>query len=186
MTLDMADVVRTVFRGHPAAVSLVTADAGGRPAALTVTSMISVSVAPPMVCFSLSSESSSAPDILAAETVVAHLLGAEETWLARIAGRTPDVAVWPELDVVGCLALMERNHRAFAALAAAGEGELSRMVEYRTSQGVAFTNNVAEILHHAAMHGMYHRGQVALEVRRLGGTPRATDLIVYLREAQVG
>jgi len=111
----------------------------------------------------------------------AHLLGAEETWLARIAGREPTVPVWPEIDLERCRALMASNHGQFRELLDAGAAALDRHVTYRNSRGEEFTNTVSEILHHVAMHGMYHRGQVALEVRRLGGEPLATDLIVYLR-----
>ena len=50
--------------------------------------------------------------------------------------------------------------------------------------GASFTNTVEEILHHVVMHGMYHRGQVALGVRHAGGTPLATDFIAFLREAE--
>lgn len=113
--------------------------------------------------------------------VWAHLLAAEATWLARIEGRTPEVAIWPELTLAESRALMGRNHAAIAHLADADAAEHRRLVNYRNSRGEAFRQGVGEILHHVAMHGMYHRGQVALEVRRLGGEPQATDLILYLR-----
>lgn len=112
----------------------------------------------------------------------AHILAAEATWLARIADRVPEVPVWPDLTRAECDALMGRNHEAIAHLAGASPAEFDRVVTYRNSRGDAFRNTVAEILHQVAMHGMYHRGQVAMEVRRLGGTPQATDLIFYLRE----
>lgn len=114
----------------------------------------------------------------------AHILAAEATWLARIAGRAPEVPVWPDLTRAECDALMGRNHEAIAALADAPAEELERLVTYRNSRGDAFRNTVSEMLHQVALHGMYHRGQVAMEVRRLGGTPQATDLIFYLRETQ--
>ncbi len=111
----------------------------------------------------------------------AHLLGAEATWLARLAGRIADVAVWPELDVAECRALMTRNHEELSRITDGSAAEMTRAITYRNSHGEQFTNTVAGILHHVALHGMYHRGQVALEVRRRGGVPLSTDLIVYLR-----
>lgn len=114
----------------------------------------------------------------------AHLLAAEATWLARIDDRPPEVPVWPELTLEACRALMERNHAAFTELLAAPVSTLERAVTYRNSRGDEFTDTVAEILYHVAMHGMYHRGQVALDVRRLGGAPLSTDLIAYLREQE--
>lgn len=111
-----------------------------------------------------------------------HLLGAEATWLARIEGFTSDVGVWPELDLGAARVLMAVNHATFLRLADATGEALAVRVEYRNSAGEAYANPISEILHHVALHGMYHRGQVALEVRRQGGTPIGTDLITYLRE----
>lgn len=119
------------------------------------------------------------PDLV---RIWAHILAAEATWLARIEGRTPEVAVWPDLTLAECHALMERNHEAIAHLAGAPASELERVVTYRNSRGDAFRNSVSDILHQVVMHGMYHRGQVTLDVRRLGGAPQATDLIFYLRD----
>lgn len=113
----------------------------------------------------------------------AHILGAEATWLARLAGRDAGVAVWPDADLSGCAALAARNHEELARYGGELDGEhRGRRVTYRNTRGDEFTNTVEEILHHVALHGMYHRGQVALLVREAGGTPLATDLIAYLRE----
>ena len=72
------------FRAHPAGVALVTADAGGGPVALTATSVASVSADPPMLMFSVSDASSSSPTIAVADTVVVHLLRAEQLHLAKL------------------------------------------------------------------------------------------------------
>jgi uncharacterized damage-inducible protein DinB len=112
-----------------------------------------------------------------------HLLAAEATWLARLEGVAPTVAVWPTLTLAECTALAERNHEAFARYAQELDGaHRGRRVTYRNSRGDEFANTVEEILHHVALHGMYHRGQIARAVRDGGGTPLATDLIAYLRE----
>lgn len=110
----------------------------------------------------------------------AHLLGAEANWLARIAGTTPAVAIWPTLTLAESGAVMARNHEGYRALLAAGG--LDRVVDYANSRGDTFRNPVAEILHHVTMHGMYHRGQVMQGVRAQGGAPEGTDFITYLRE----
>lgn len=115
----------------------------------------------------------------------AHIVGAEAVWLARINGAPADVSPWPALDVAGCQALAERNHAGLRALATSlTPGELARTISYTNTTGASFTNTVEAILHHVVMHGMYHRGQVALGVRQAGGTPLATDFIAFLREAE--
>ncbi|MCZ4535951.1 flavin reductase family protein [Gordonia terrae] len=73
-----ADDYRTIFGDHPAGVAVITADAGDGPAGLTATSVASVSATPPMIVFSLSTSSSAAPTIAAAETVVVHMISSAQ------------------------------------------------------------------------------------------------------------
>src|SRR6476646_9935180 len=42
-------------------------------------------------------------------TIYSHVLGAEAVWLARLAGRPSDVAVWPILSLEQAASLAERN-----------------------------------------------------------------------------
>ena len=79
-----ADQFKAAFRNHPAGVAVVTADPGDGPVGLTATSVISVSANPPLLVFSLSAFSSAAPALARSETVVVHLLGAENVGLAKI------------------------------------------------------------------------------------------------------
>ena len=79
-----ADDFRLAFRNHPAGVGIVTADSGNGPVAMTVSSVSSVSIDPPALVFSASALSSSTPTILDAETVVVHLVTAENQQLAQL------------------------------------------------------------------------------------------------------
>ena len=72
------------FRHHPSGVAIITADAGGGPVALTVSSLISVSASPPTVAFSLSASSSTAKVVEQAETVVIHFVRRGDMELARL------------------------------------------------------------------------------------------------------
>lgn len=97
-----ADDFKSAFRNHPAGVAVITADIGAGPVGLTATSVISVSANPPLVVFSLSSASSSTPTVKQAETVVIHLLGADQIGLAKnfaTSGidRFADTAIWSRL-----------------------------------------------------------------------------------------
>lgn len=77
------EAFRDAFRGHAAGVAVVTADPGDGPVALIVTSLFSVSVDPPLLAFSASASSSSTEALLAAETVVVHVLARSDIELAR-------------------------------------------------------------------------------------------------------
>lgn len=85
---DLSHAFRDAFRLHPAGVAVITADPGGQPVAMTVSSLISVSAAPPTVAFSLSSRSGSTAAVLAAGSVVIHLLRFADLDLALL-GATP-------------------------------------------------------------------------------------------------
>jgi flavin reductase (DIM6/NTAB) family NADH-FMN oxidoreductase RutF len=97
------DEFKAAFRHHPGGVSLITADAGEGPVALTVTSVFSVSVTPPLLVFSVSELSSSTPTIRKTDTVVVHLLSADELTLAKLGAtsgidRFADTSLWSRLE----------------------------------------------------------------------------------------
>jgi flavin reductase (DIM6/NTAB) family NADH-FMN oxidoreductase RutF len=83
-----ADDFRYAFRAHPAGVAVITADAGDGPVAMTVSSVASVSMDPPALMFSASAISSSTPVFRRAETVVVHLLAADQIALAKLGARS--------------------------------------------------------------------------------------------------
>lgn len=96
------DEFKAIFRHHAAGVSLITADAGTGPAALTATSVFSVSAEPPIFVFSISSSSSAAPVITSAETLVVHILDADRLDLAKLGAtsgvdRFADTSAWSRL-----------------------------------------------------------------------------------------
>ena len=98
-----ADEFKSAFRNHPGGVAVITADAGNGPVGLTATSVISVSVDPPILAFSVSELSSSTPTIRSADTVVVHLLSAEQLHIAELCAtsgidRFADTSQWSRLE----------------------------------------------------------------------------------------
>ena len=117
-------------------------------------------------------------------TIYSHVLGAEAVWLARLAGRPSDVAVWPILPLEQAASLAERNAAELdALLVSLSPDDLGREIDYRTSDGRAFRSSIEDILLHVALHGSYHRGQIALLIRGGGGEPASTDYIAFIRGA---
>jgi uncharacterized damage-inducible protein DinB len=113
----------------------------------------------------------------------AHLLAAEHVWLSRIDGTEPEMTPWPALGLDQCAALGARNRTTMAVLIETlSASELQRTVRYRNTKGEEFVNTVEDIIMHMALHGSYHRGQVARIVRGEGGAPQATDYIFFIRE----
>lgn len=79
-----AEDFKAVFRGHPGGVAVITGDAGDGPVALTATSVSSVSADPPLLVFSVSAQSSASDVLTRAETVVVHLLDADDLEIAKL------------------------------------------------------------------------------------------------------
>jgi len=92
-----ADEFKALFRGHPGGVAVITADAGEGPVALTATSVSSVSAEPPLLIFSISALSSASDVLSRAETIVVHLLDAQDLELARL-GATSGVDRFADTD----------------------------------------------------------------------------------------
>ena len=119
-------------------------------------------------------------------TIYSHVLGAEAVWLARLAGRAYDVPVWPVLSLEQAASLAARNAAELGTVVSSlGPEDLGREIDYRTSDGRAFRSTIEDILLHGALHGSYHRGQIALLIRRGGGEPAPTDFIAFVRGAPV-
>ncbi|HYJ50575.1 MAG TPA: flavin reductase family protein [Microbacterium sp.] len=94
---------KSLFRGHPGGVAVITADPGTGPVALTATSVASVSVEPPLLVFSLSSISSASAAISASDTIVVHLLDEHDLELAKRGAtsgvdRFADTSTWARLS----------------------------------------------------------------------------------------
>jgi len=114
----------------------------------------------------------------------AHVLGAEHIWYVRLVGRSPAVAVWPQLDLAECRRLADENlTRLQAFVAGLGPDDFQRGVTYKNSAGQEFTSTIEDILLHVALHGAYHRGQIAAGLRKAQQTPEPTDYIAWARGA---
>jgi uncharacterized damage-inducible protein DinB len=66
-------------------------------------------------------------------------------------------------------------------LSAIGEEDLTRKIQYTNSKGESYLNEVQDILMHVVMHSVYHRGQIASDVRSMGFQPAYTDFIHAVR-----
>ncbi|WP_416405451.1 flavin reductase family protein [Arthrobacter sp. LFS091] len=79
----VSELFKSAFRGHPAGVAIVTATGPDGAVGLTASSVASVAVDPPTLAFSVTS-GRSASVIAAAQTIVVHLVSADQLELVRI------------------------------------------------------------------------------------------------------
>jgi uncharacterized damage-inducible protein DinB len=112
-----------------------------------------------------------------------HIVGSGELWLARLRDEAPAMTVWPDLDLDRCTAGVARLAEQWPRyLETLRDDDLAEGVGYRNSRGEYWTSTVADILTHVAMHGSYHRAQIAAAVRESGGEPAYTDFIHAARQ----
>jgi uncharacterized damage-inducible protein DinB len=118
--------------------------------------------------------------------LLAHILAARRRWLARLAGVPPTGEVWPDATVARCAREwddVEASWRHYTARLT--EEELGRTIQYTNTKGEPWRSVVADVLTHVVMHGAYHRGQIARDLRSAGYTPPYTDFIHAVRQGRV-
>lgn len=119
-----------------------------------------------------------------ARRLLGHLVGTERLWLSRIEGAETPPAVWPDLTLDECAAGIEEMRGRWAALLAKPAAAEARAA-YTNSKGEKWENAVSEILTHVVLHGGYHRGQIAAELRAAGHEPAYTDYIEAVRRRKI-
>ncbi len=119
------------------------------------------------------------PSAPAALRLLGHIIGAEWLWITRIRNENAKMPVWPELTLDQCAAEVDLLRAAWQKILQTVDRE--SIIDYRNSKGESWSNSVDDILTHVAMHGTYHRGQIATVVRQGGETPAYTDYIQAVR-----
>jgi uncharacterized damage-inducible protein DinB len=116
----------------------------------------------------------------------AHVISAECLWFDRIQGSPPRFAVWPEWSLAECAEQTPRIREAWADYFERIEpAHLLDRIAYVNSKGENYTNRLGDILMHVVLHSVYHRGQVATQVRGAGGEPAYTDYIESVRRGKL-
>ena len=117
--------------------------------------------------------------------LMAHILGAEHIWLARVRQRPSPLPVWPDLTPDQCSEQARSLAKSWQDLVAGGGEILDRSVAYTNSKGEAYQSLVRDILTHVFMHSAYHRGQIASHMRQAGLVPAYTDFIHAVRQGAI-
>lgn len=125
---------------------------------------------------------SSFPSVIA---TLAHIVAAEWIWLSRWQGTSP--AGFPEWlqaptlqDLRARLSRVEADRAGFLSTLT-GDG-LQRALSYKLLNGTGSSTRLLDLLLHVVNHSTYHRGQLTTLLRQVGGTPPATDYVVYMRQ----
>jgi uncharacterized damage-inducible protein DinB len=108
----------------------------------------------------------------------AHLYGAESAWLSRWKGTSPTVMPGAELASMAAVRQawdrLEADERAF--IEGLGEADLGRVVNFRNTEGKAYSAPLGQLLQHVANHATHHRSEIATMVTLLSGSPPDTGI----------
>ena len=127
-----------------------------------------------------------APPPARAVKLLAHIMSTQWLWLERMRGVKQSFAVWPEwtLDEIEAqLPKLKREWKVF--LGEKKPPDLALRFQYINTKGEHYSSTIGETAMHVAMHGAYHRGQIALLVRDGGGEPAYTDFIEAARKQKI-
>jgi uncharacterized damage-inducible protein DinB len=111
-----------------------------------------------------------------------HVLSAEWGWLSRCGGPARGPRLNPDdyptvESVIETWSKVEGYVREF--LSKLRDEDLAGNVEFVNDRAEKRSMPLGELMQHAAIHGVHHRGQVALLLRLLGYAPGNIDILFY-------
>jgi uncharacterized damage-inducible protein DinB len=117
---------------------------------------------------------------------LAHSLVTESEYYERFYGKdSTGFDFRQDLSLEQCAGLAKENAEKFEKLLRRFDDEgLGQTVSYKTSEGIAYTNNFRELLTHILFHSATHRGNIIVALRARDFTPPQIDYIIYLRETK--
>ncbi|HSB09376.1 MAG TPA: DinB family protein [Blastocatellia bacterium] len=118
-----------------------------------------------------------------------HVMSAEAGWLDRGGGPKRGPRLNPDdfptvESVTEAWNTVEAHMREF--LTTLKDDDLARNCEFTIDGSEKRSMPLGQMLQHAAIHGVHHRGQVALLLRLLGRAPGNVDFLIYLAERRGG
>ena len=145
--------LREVMRRFPAPVAVVTTELDGERFGLTVGSLVSLSLVPPLVGISIGKDSSSHEPIRRAGAWAASLLGGGHAHVAQHFARSgiPPLALWVGVDV-------HEGARGPLVDEAIGWLECRTVSEHDVGDHTIFVGEVESIELGAAGEGLVYRG----------------------------
>jgi len=115
--------------------------------------------------------------------LMAHLLAAQQVWLARCKGESFTCALWPDRKAETFAETIEENSKGWMDyLGTLTPADFEKTIHYKNFKGDDFENKLSDILAHAINHGTHHRAQAGQYLKSAGTDLPFTDYIFYIRQ----
>jgi uncharacterized damage-inducible protein DinB len=116
-------------------------------------------------------------------SLYAHLLATQHVWQCRIMDVPYTMNAWPEIQRKDWQATLQRNQELILPfLENLSEEDLEKVVSYKNSAGISYSNSVGDILTHVITHANYHMGQINILLKPVLQPLPDLSYITYRRE----
>lgn len=111
----------------------------------------------------------------------AHIYGADSIWLSRWKRASPTRLPGADIPMLAELRsrwdVLEKEQQDF--IEALTPEDLTRLVEYRNTEGKPFRMALWPLLQHVPNHATHHRSEIATMITLISGSPPDTGLAAY-------
>jgi len=129
----------------------------------------------------------SSPQFARAVAKMAHMVAARQMWLFRLGASKDRPETWePTTSLEQLPAAVQTIESGWTTyLATLTDTDLEKDFEFTGLDGKHRRWRLLDLLTQVFGHGWYHRGQIAMLVKDLGGEPVDTDFIFWQRPAVI-
>jgi len=113
-------------------------------------------------------------------SLFSHILNAHHIWNMRLINKPWEYEVWQEHLLKDWQDLHYDNQRTTFEIIN-NTTDFEKRVDYQTTAGRVFGNEVKDILFHMVNHATHHRGQIVTNLRAKDIAPEPMDYIIYKR-----
>lgn len=116
--------------------------------------------------------------------LMAHLLGAQQVWLARCKRENVLTGpIWPDTPADIFKQIINDNHQAWLSfLETQTEADFDQKITYRDFKGNEYSSKLIDMLTQVTNHGTHHRAQIGQLLKEAGKNLPVTDYIFYIRQ----
>lgn len=111
------------------------------------------------------------------ETSISHIINVHHIWNCRLNGVLPESETWDQLPVSYLLKLHEQNFSE--TIDFIEKYELENKIHYHSSEGVAYSKPIIDILYHILNHSNYHRAQIVMDLKQNNLNAPTFNFITY-------
>lgn len=115
-----------------------------------------------------------------ASKLFSHILNAHHIWNSRILKKPSEYGVWQEHPLKDWQDIHYENQRTSFEIITNAD-DFDKRVDYETTEGRVFANELKDILFHIINHSTHHRGQILRDFRANNIEPKSLDYIFYKR-----